>query len=144
MTVKTHKLTNVFGTSRDVPETYIERHGVDARFLNDITRDKHIVIHGSSKQGKTCLRKHHLNESDYIVVQCTRETTKAKLYEMLLKQADIKCEVGNTTTVTGGYTLQVKVEGEGKVPLVAKATAGTSANEYRSSLRACPKGTVQA
>ena len=122
MTVKIHKLTNVFGTSREVPETYVERQGVDDRFLNDITRDKHIVIHGSSKQGKTCLRKHHLKEQDYVVVQCTRETTKAKLYEMLLKQADIQCEVGSTNTITGGFTLQVKVGGEGKIPLVAKAT----------------------
>lgn len=128
MTAKTHKLTNVFGTSRDVPETYVERQGVDNRFLNDITRDKHLVIHGSSKQGKTCLRKHHLNEQDYIVVQCTRETTKAKLYEMLLKQAEIQCEVGNTSTVTGGCTLQVKVGGEGKLPLFAKATAETGGN----------------
>ena len=120
--MQSHKLTNVFGTSRDVPETYVERKGVDERFLNDITRDKHLVIHGSSKQGKTCLRKHHLNEEDYIVVQCTRETTKSKLYEMLLKKAGIQCEIGNTKTVTGGCTLHVKFGGEAKVPLVAKAT----------------------
>lgn len=122
MTVKIYKLANVFGTSREVPKTYVERQGVDDRFLNDITRDKHLVIHGSSKQGKTCLRKHHLNEQDYIVVQCTRETTKSKLYEMLLKQADIQCEVGRTNTVNGGCKLQVKVGGEGKIPFVAKAT----------------------
>ena len=55
-----HKLANVYGTSREIPETYTERIGIDDRFLNDITRDKHIVIHGSSKQGKTCLRRYHL------------------------------------------------------------------------------------
>jgi hypothetical protein len=64
-----HKLSSVFGTSRDVPETYITRDGIDDRFLNDITRDKHLVIHGSSKQGKTCLRKYHLSPEDFIVVQ---------------------------------------------------------------------------
>ncbi len=124
-----NKLPNVYGTSRDVPKTYVERAGVDDRFLNDITRDKHLVIHGGSKQGKTCLRKYHLNENDYVVVQCTRETTKAKLYEMLLKKAGIDSEVTTSRTITGGWKLNVKVGAEGKVPFVAKATGETS-GEY--------------
>lgn len=117
-----HKLADVFGTSRDVPETYVERPGVDDRFLNDITRDKHIVIHGASKQGKTCLRKHHLNESDYIVIQCTRDSSKASLYEMLLKHAGIKCEVSESQTLSGARKLHATVSAGGKIPLVAEGS----------------------
>lgn len=117
---QTHKLTDVFGTSRDVPQTYVERPGVDDRFLNDITRDKHIVIHGASKQGKTCLRKYHLDETDYVVIQCTRDSSKASLYEMLLKHAGIKCEVSESKTLSGSRKLHATVSAEGKIPLVAE------------------------
>ena len=126
---KSHKLTSVFGTSRDIPETYVTREGIDDRFLNDITRDKHLVIHGSSKQGKTCLRKYHLNPDEYIVVQCTREATKPKLYEMILKQAGIPCQISNTKTVSGAWKLNVKIGGEVKIPLLSKAS-GETAGEY--------------
>jgi hypothetical protein len=111
----------VFGTGRAVPQTYVQRADVDDRFLNDITRDKHIVVHGSSKQGKTSLRKYHLKDEDYIVIQCTREATKPSLYEMLLKHAGIKYEVSDTKTVTGSHKLKASVGGEGGVPLIAKA-----------------------
>src|SRR6516165_3060198 len=107
------RLTDVYGTSRNVPLTYVERTGVDDRFLNDITRDKHIVLHGGSKQGKTCLRKYHLKESDFVVVQCTRETTKPKLYEAILKISGIPSEVSQSKTVTGGAKLKICLSAEG-------------------------------
>lgn len=118
-----HKLAEVFGTSRDVPQTYVERPDVDDRFLNDITREKHIVIHGASKQGKTCLRKYHLNEQDYVVIQCTRDSSKASLYEMLLKHAGIKCEVSESKTLSGSRKLRATVSAEAKIPLVTKGAA---------------------
>jgi hypothetical protein len=121
-TEQTHKLADVFGTSRDVPLTYVERPGVDDRFLNDITRDKHIVIHGASKQGKTCLRKYHLNENDYVVIQCTRDSLKASLYEMLLKHAGIKCEVSESKTLSGSRKLHATVSAEAKIPLIAEGS----------------------
>lgn len=119
-----HKLADVFGTSREVPKTYVQRPDVDDRFLNDITRDKHIVIHGASKQGKTCLRKYHLKDSDYIVIQCTRDSSKASLYEMLLKHAGIKCEVSESTTLSGSRKLHATVSAEGKIPFIAEGSAG--------------------
>lgn len=117
------KLSEVFGTSRAVPKTYTTRISVDNRFVNDITRDKHIVIYGGSKQGKTCLRKHHFKEEDYIVVQCTRETTKASLYEMLLKRSGVACTLSQSVTVKGNTKLSVTVGGEIKLPYVAKGSS---------------------
>lgn len=115
-----NKLTEVFGTSRDVPLSYVERKNVDDRFLNDIVRDKHIVVHGASKQGKTSLRKHHLKDEDYIVIQSTRDSTRAAIYEMILKHAGVKCEVSESVTLSGSKKISAKVCGEGKVPFVAK------------------------
>jgi hypothetical protein len=118
-----HRLEDVFGISRDVPKSYVVRENVDNRFLNDITRTKHIVLFGGSKQGKSCLRKHSLNPEDSIVIQCHREATKADVYEMLLKQAGIKVEVSDTKTLSGGVKLTAKIEAEGKIPLIAKGKA---------------------
>ena len=115
-----HKLNDVFGAGRAVPQTYVERPDIDDRFLNDITRDKHIVVHGSSKQGKTSLRKHHMKEDDYVAIQCTREATKASLYEMVLKHAGIKYQVSDARTVSGGHKLKASIGGEGALPFIAK------------------------
>jgi hypothetical protein len=114
------KLAAVYGTSRDVPKTYVLRPAIDDRFVNDITRDKHIIIHGGSKQGKTCLRKYHLQNDDHIVVQCTRETTKAGLYEMILKRAEIPCEVSDSVTLTGMRKLHATVDVQGGIPFFGK------------------------
>ena len=127
-----HKLSNVFGTSRNVPESYVVRENVDDRFVNDLARDKHLVIHGSSKQGKTCLRKHHLLPSEYIVVQCTRDASKATLYEMLLKHAGAQCEVSHETTLRGTHKLSAKLGAEGGLPYLAKAS-GEGGYEHESA-----------
>lgn len=118
---RVNNLADVYGTSRNTPLTYVNRSEVDDRFLNDITRDKHIVIHGSSKQGKTCLRKHHLNKDDYIVVNCTRDTSKASVYEMILKKANISCSVTDTRTVKGTMKVKATLGGKGGIPLFAEA-----------------------
>ena len=65
MTQSMHKATDVFGISRDLPLNYVSRPSADDFLVENLTRDKHLVIYGSSKQGKTCLRKHCLNQDDY-------------------------------------------------------------------------------
>ncbi len=127
MPERTYRLADVYGTSRDVPQTYVLRPAIDDRFVNDITRDKHIIIYGGSKQGKTCLRKYHLKDNDHVVVQCTRETTKAGLYEMILKRAGIPCEVSNSVTLKGSRKLHTTVEVEGGIPFFTKGIARAGA-----------------
>jgi len=129
------KLAEVYGTSRKIPLTYTIRATVDDRFLNDITRDKQIVIHGSSKQGKICLRSYHLNDDDYVVVQCTRDSSKASLYEMILKKAGIHSKVTEAKTVKGSLKVNVTIGGEGGLPFIAKAKseAGLDAGAERES-----------
>ena len=67
-----HKASDVYGIGRDLPLNYVSD-AVDEVLVNSLTRDKHLVIYGSSKQGKTSLRKHCLQESDYIVVHCSKK-----------------------------------------------------------------------
>ena len=131
---KINKLSDVFGNSRNIPLTYQTRTEVDERFVNDLTREKHVVLHGGSKQGKTCLRKYHLNENEVIVVQCTRDTTKASLYEMILKKAEIEYEITSSKTTKGTNKVAVKVSGKGKIPFIAEAGAETAYDGTKEKL----------
>jgi hypothetical protein len=82
-----YKLDNVFGITRQgVPLTYVLRPDVDGRFLNEITRDQHIVVYGSSKQGKSSLLQTALNPEDYVAVQCSIDWDKEDVYRAILKE----------------------------------------------------------
>lgn len=72
---KHYRLSDVYGISRDLPLNYVARQSIDGLFVESLTRDKHIVVYGSSKQGKTCLRKYNLNDDEYIVVTCSNKWT---------------------------------------------------------------------
>lgn len=74
-----YTVDEVYGLSRNIPLNYVERHDVDERLRCNLNRDKHITIFGSSKQGKTCLRKHCLNKNDYILVQCSNRWSLSDL-----------------------------------------------------------------
>lgn len=91
----------VYGISRDVPLNYTTRPNVDEKFVDNLTREKHIVVYGSSKQGKTCLRKHCLNESDYIHVQCSNKWTLEEIHANVLKRAGFKVEQSEKKTTSG-------------------------------------------
>jgi hypothetical protein len=45
-----HRMADVFGISRDVPANYVPRNEVDGKSID--SRDKHVVVFGSSKEGK--------------------------------------------------------------------------------------------
>jgi hypothetical protein len=85
-----HTTDAVYGISRDVPLNYVSRPSADERLVENLTRDKHLVVYGSSKQGKTCLRKHCLQEDDYIVVQCANQWTLEEIHSNILKRAGFK------------------------------------------------------
>ena len=123
------KLTEVYGNTRKIPLTYQTRNKVDERFVNDLTRDKHIVLHGGSKQGKSCLRKYHISDDECIVIQCTRDYSLESLYEQILKNAGIQYEVSSQITTKGTHKITATVSGEGGIPLVSKAK-GEGKYEY--------------
>lgn len=106
----THKTSEVFGISRDLPLNYVTRQDVDATLIESLTRDKHLVIYGSSKQGKTSLRKHCLQENDYVVVQCSNKWSLAELHAAILKQAGYEVTQATTRTVTGKNRILAKIE----------------------------------
>lgn len=115
------KLADVYGISRDIPLTYVTRPYVDDKLVNSLTRDKHIVVFGGSKQGKTCLRKHSLTEDDCIVLQCNASSTRAVLYEMMLKYAGASVTVTEKRSISGTNKVEVSVEAKAKIPFIGEA-----------------------
>ena len=94
-----HTTADVFGVSRDLPITYVERDDVDDKLLDNLTRDRHVIIYGSSKQGKTCLRRHCLQDNDSI--QCQNIWDIGKLNEAILKAAGESQYLVNTASPAG-------------------------------------------
>ena len=46
------RASDVYGVTRDLPMNYVSRKAVDDELVSALTRDQHMVIYGSSKQGK--------------------------------------------------------------------------------------------
>ena len=67
-----NKTKDVFGIQRDLPLNYISR-SADKILIDSLDRSHHVVIYGSSKQGKTSLRKKNIKEEDYILVHCNNK-----------------------------------------------------------------------
>ena len=96
-----HTTDEVFGISRDLPLNYVDRKNVDEKLVDNLTREKHIVIYGSSKQGKTSLRKHCLQEPDSIVVQCSNRWGIEDILSNILKRAGFKITQSEKKTISG-------------------------------------------
>lgn len=127
-----HKLDDVYGVSRDLPLNYVVREGVDGGLVDALTRDQHIVIFGSSKQGKTCLRKYNLKESEYVVVTCSNKWTLAQLHAAILKAAGYVVEGTTTQSVSGESKIAARLSagfnlfgGKGDASAGVDSTKGT-------------------
>ncbi|HDG1726961.1 TPA: hypothetical protein PFE81_003537 [Vibrio cholerae] len=99
----------VFRTSRDLPQNYISRSHVDDLFVESLAKQTHIVVHGSSKQGKTSLRKKNLLESDYIVLTCSNNWSIADINESILKRAGYQITISESKTIKGTSKVSLSI-----------------------------------
>lgn len=101
------KTNQVYGVSNEMVETYVDRPEVDDLFVQGLSKNKHIVIYGASKQGKTSLTNRHLKEDDYIKVNCSPSATMLDLYNSIVRQLNVEIlESKEVTNTVGG---EVKV-----------------------------------
>ncbi|MFV5661589.1 hypothetical protein VXR58_15485 [Acinetobacter pittii] len=112
-----NRIDDVFKVARQLPLNYIERDHVDNKFIDALTQDCHIVIHGSSKQGKTSLRKNNLQESDYIDITCSNNWTLKDIHEAILKKAGYEVVVSKAQTIKG----TAKVSLKGNIPYIVSS-----------------------
>lgn len=90
------KISEVFGVSSQPVLSYIFRDKIDGVFASVLNEDKHIVVYGASKQGKTALVSRYLPYEDNIVVRLSPNTNVEDIYASILRQCGIEIE---TTTV---------------------------------------------
>lgn len=117
--MKLNKTKEVFGIQRDLPLNYIER-TADKILLDSLDRSHHVVIYGSSKQGKTSLRKRNLKEDQYILVHCSNKWDIDHIHNNILKQAGYELALSQSLTTSGkakvkatfGWNLFSKAEAE--------------------------------
>ena len=114
------QLGEVFGISASVPKhTYVDRAGLDRRFTYLAGQDRHLVIHGASKQGKTILRKKNLPEDRCLVIQCGASSNRDRIYLEILRQLGSQIPTEASRNLTLGAELKSKVSGKLNLPLVA-------------------------
>lgn len=94
-----HDTDTVFGITRGVPLNYIHRE-VDDIFLKNLKKDKHIVLYGSSKQGKTSLVKKHLSDEVCLAINCEKKKSLNDIYISILKGANFRIETESESTAT--------------------------------------------
>mgnify|MGYP003828459151 CR=1 FL=1 len=117
--MKINETKDVFGIQRDLPLNYIERQA-DKVLLDSLDRSHHVVIYGSSKQGKTSLRKKNIKEDQYIIVHCSNKWDIDQIHNNILKQAGYELTLSQSLTTSGkakvkatfGWNLFAKAEAE--------------------------------
>jgi hypothetical protein len=118
------QLGEVFGIAASVPmHTYVDRAGLDKRFTYLIEQDRHIVIHGASKQGKTILRKKNLPDNRSIVIQCGANSGRDRIYLEILRQLGSQIPTEISKNLILGAELQSQASGKLNLPLVASGEA---------------------
>ena len=133
-TPRTFHIDDVYGVARDLPENYVVRDQVDGAFVEALARDQHIVIHGSSKQGKTSLRKYTLGDNDYAYVMCSNQWNLAQLHSAILKAVGYSVEVSKTQAVSGEFKINAKLHASVKLgPLSVGGEAGGGGGESKTT-----------
>lgn len=118
------KLDQVFGIKNDVPQyTYVDRSSLDSKFKYLWSSQKHIVIHGASKQGKSCIRKKNLDASNCIVIQCLPNLPCEEVWKTALRQLNVSVPKETTKKETNSITGETTGKVEGKIPLIAGVSA---------------------
>lgn len=134
------KTIEVFGVSNSDVASYIERIDVDARFIEGLQRNKHIIVFGSSKQGKTALTNKHLKEKDFIRINCSPETKPIDVYKSILRQNKMEFEEEKTTKVSVEGSGSGGIKAKVKIPFLADAevngeVGGKRGNEKQVTYR---------
>ena len=101
MPESSHTVDQVYGVVRDIPLNYVSRDNVDFKLVENLTHEKHIVIYGSSKQGKTCLRKECVGKNEQILVQCSNKWSLEDIHSNILKRAGFEITLSEKKSVTG-------------------------------------------
>jgi Cdc6-like AAA superfamily ATPase len=118
----------VYGVSNELIDTYIERPSVDEIFTKGLQKNKHIIIYGASKQGKTSLTNKHLTENDFVKVNCSPTSTTLDIYNSIARQLNVEILETNEITTTIGGEAKVGLKAKIRIPFFGGGDAETEAS----------------
>ncbi len=123
------RFTNqVYGVSNDLIDTYIERPSVDEIFTKGLQKNKHIIVYGASKQGKTSLINKHLTEEHYVKVNCSPTSRALDIYNSIARQLDVEIlDSREEKTMVGGEA-KVGLKAKIRIPFFGGSDAETEAS----------------
>lgn len=130
------KTDDVYGVSNQQIESYIERNHVDDKFVEGLKSQRHIIVYGASKQGKTALINKHLKTDDFVRVDCAPNSTPLDLYKSVLRQLNVEFNeersLENFKEINPNTGIKAKV----KIPFFgeAEANAGISGKSYEKEV----------
>lgn len=104
-----YSVAEVFGVNNKMVRSYLERTEVDGEFTEALKTDRHIVVYGSSKQGKTSLLSRHIEKEQAVIIECGPKTDCQAIYQSLLRQLDIRLERTETQTSTTEGKVRAKI-----------------------------------
>lgn len=123
---KIYETNEVYGIARGIPLNYVQRQEVDEKLKENLNKSRHVVIYGSSKQGKTSLKKHCLHLDDYINIQCANRWELANIHSAILKAAGYQIEQSVKKTASGKHKITASFEGQASLLTIVKGKASTS------------------
>lgn len=133
-------LGETFGVKKEEVRSYLSRKNVDERFVEELRGDKHIIVYGSSKQGKSALIQKHIAKSNSITIGCSTRMTTKDIYSSLLRQLDVRVESSVERTKGTSGELLVKTTFKAKLPFfgdagaeVAGKTSGNTTDKQQSN-----------
>lgn len=131
-------MDQVFGITSEIPEyTYVDRSSLDGTFNYLWKSQKHIVIHGASKQGKSCIRKKNLDETDFILIQCLPDMSCNDIWKTALRTLGAsvpKDTIEKKSTDTSDKALgSVGAKIPGILEATISGTTGSSGLDERTS-----------
>ncbi|PZR28267.1 MAG: hypothetical protein DI535_07635 [Citrobacter freundii] len=118
----------VYGVSNDLIDTYIERLAVDETFTKGLQKNKHIIVYGASKQGKTSLTNKHLTEEQYVKVNCSPTSTTLDIYSSIARQLDIEIVESHDISTTIGGEVKIGLKAKIRIPFFGGGDAETEAS----------------
>ncbi len=129
---------DVFGVKREPILSYIKRDNVDGEFYEALETDKHIIIYGASKQGKSALIREHLNHKSYIQVGCEPVTQLRDIYSSILRQLKITYKSSEERKKSTEIGAELKAKFVAMIPVISKTEV-----EGTTNLKGAKETTIQ-
>jgi hypothetical protein len=100
---------SVFGTSRQLPGSYVPRMSQQERLSAALGTDSHLVIWGEPRQGKSSLLRHGLKGSSHCIIQCAYGQRRFDVYRMILREAGASVAVERKRRRSRGIGATVRI-----------------------------------